>query len=123
MERIFPLQEDVIHQYCGFPVCVVMNDGTRHVGILSSCQGGRVLLNADAGGGAEAMLAKAQPKDSKKKKGGKGNKEDNHKSGQSQAQTQAYPYDPYYYGPQPYYPWGGALALDLALIAFLFLIL
>lgn len=119
MERIFPLQEDVVHQYCGLPVCVVMNDGTRHVGILSSCQGGRMLLNADAGGGAEAMLAKVQPKDSKKKKGGKAIKED-HKSGQPQAQTQAYFYDPYY---GPYYPWGGALALDLALIAFLFLIL
>lgn len=123
MERIFPLNEEVVNQFCGYPVCVVMNDGTRHVGILSSCGGGKVQLNAGAGG-TEASVTQAQPQVSKKKKGVKGKTEGAHKSsGQSAAQTQSYPYDPYYYGPQPYYPWGGALALDLALIAFLFLLL
>ncbi|CAM4380761.1 hypothetical protein L1N85_23235 [Paenibacillus alkaliterrae] len=123
MEQIYPMQEDVVNQYCGLPVCVIMNDGSRHVGILSSCKSGKLLLNAEMGGGAEAMLNKVQPQVSKKKKGGKDKKGEKHKSGQAQAETQAYPYAPYYYGPQPYYPWGGALALDIALIAFLFLLL
>lgn len=119
MEPIFPLQEDVVQRYCGLPVCVVMNDGTRHVGILSSCRGGRVLLNADPNSGTEAILNKVQPQASKKKKGGK--KADSQQS--EQAQTQSYPYDPYFYGPRPYYPWGAELVLDFALIAFLFLLL
>lgn len=119
MEPIFPLQEVVVNRYCGYPVCVIMNDGTRHVGILSACGSGKVLLNAQAGS-TEAILTQAQPKVSKKKKGGKEKTEVHDQSGKPQAQTQAYPYDPYYYG---LYPWGGALALDLALIAFLFLLL
>ncbi|WP_419871783.1 hypothetical protein [Candidatus Pristimantibacillus sp. PTI5] len=122
MEPIFPLHEEVVNRYCGYPVCVVMQDGSRHIGILSSCGGGKVLLNAEAGG-LEANVTQLQAPVSKKKKGGKGKKELPQQSVQPQAQTQAYPYDPYYYGPQPYYPWGGALALDFALIAFLFLLL
>ncbi|KRE48812.1 hypothetical protein [Paenibacillus sp. Soil522] len=122
MEPIFPLDEEVVNRYCGYPVCVVMNDGRRHVGILSSCGGGKLLLNSEAGS-VEANVTQIQPKVSKKKKGGKGKSEGAHKSGQPNAQTQSYPYDPYYYGPDPYYPWGGALALDFALVAFLFLLL
>lgn len=122
MEPIFPLHEEVVNRYCGYPVCVVMNDGRRHVGILSSCGGGKLLLNAEAGS-VEANVTQVQPKFSKKKKGGKAKTGGAHKSGQPHAQTQSYPYDPYYYGPDPYYPWGGALALDFALVAFLFLLL
>ncbi|WP_028612213.1 hypothetical protein [Paenibacillus harenae] len=121
MEPIYPLREDVIHQFCGMPVCVIMNDGTRHVGILSSCRNGKVLLNAETSGGAEAVLAKVQPQAVKKKKGAKGKKGSDLNT--EKAHTQAYLDDPYYYGPGSYYPWGGALALDLALIAFLFLLL
>lgn len=129
MEQVYPLHEEVVSRYCGLPVCVVMNDGTRHVGILSSCQNGQVCLNGDASSksGPEATLMKAQPSVSKKKKGGKGNKATEHLSGKIQAQTQqAYPYDPdgYDYGYQNNYnPWGGTLLLDFALIAFLFLLL
>ncbi|MGO4543651.1 hypothetical protein AB4Z29_02455 [Paenibacillus sp. 2TAB23] len=122
MEPIYPLHEDVVNRFCGYPVCVVMNDGSRHVGILSSCSGGKVLLNAEAGE-LEANVTQTQPTVSKKKKSGKGKKELPPKAAVPQAQTQAYPYDPYYYGPRPYYPWGGALALDFALVAFLFLLL
>lgn len=125
MEQIYPLHEEVVKRYCGYPVGVIMNDGTRHVGILSACGNGKVMLNAGPGE-AEAMLNQIQPAQkavSKKKKGGKGKQEEPHKSSKSQAQTQAYPYDPYYYGQQYYNPWGGALTLDFALIAFLFLLL
>jgi hypothetical protein len=123
MEQIYPLHEEVVNRFCGYPVGVIMKDGSRHVGILSSCGNGKLQLNAEAGG-IEASVAQEQPPVSKKKKGGKGKKEEAHKSsGKAKLQTQAYPYDPYYYGPQPYYPWGGALALDFALVAFLFLLL
>lgn len=119
MEQIYPLHEDVVQQLCGYPVCVVMRDGSRHVGILSSCNGGRLWLNGDhTHNGPEVTLTKVQPKDMKKKKDKKLNKEANHKS--EQAITQAYPYDPNY---QPYNPWGGAFFLDFALIALLFLLI
>ncbi|OME76288.1 hypothetical protein BK120_29010 [Paenibacillus sp. FSL A5-0031] len=122
MERIYPLHEEVVSRFCGYPVCVIMNDGMRHFGILSSCESGRLHLNAGSGE-TEAATANAKPQVSKNKKGGKGKKEMAHKSSSTQVQTQAYPYDPYYYGERPYYPWGEALALDLASIAFLFLLL
>jgi len=122
MERIYPLHEEVVSHFCGYPVCVIMNDGMRHFGILSACESGRLHLNAGQGG-TESALTNVEPQVSKNKKGGKGKKGPVHKSTSTQVQTQAYPYDPYYYGEQPYYPWGGALALDLASIAFLFLLL
>ncbi|WP_053374361.1 hypothetical protein [Paenibacillus sp. FJAT-27812] len=125
MEQIYPLHEEVVNRFCGYPVGVIMKDGTRHVGILSSCGSGKLQLNAEAGGmEASVTQSQAQSQVSKKKKGGKGKTEEAHQSsGKSKLQTQAYPYDPYYYGPQPYYPWGGALSLDFALVAFLFLLL
>ena len=124
MGRIYPLHEEVVNQFCGYPVGVIMNDGTRHVGILSSCGGGRLLLNGGNGGVgiSEANLTEAQTQISKKKKGVKGKMEITDKSAQKKLQTQAYPYDPYYYD-RPYNPWGEALFLDLALIAFLFLLI
>ncbi|NIK76355.1 hypothetical protein FHS15_001462 [Paenibacillus castaneae] len=126
MEQIYPLHEDVVKRYCGYPVCVIMNDGSRHVGILSSCHGGQVWLNADEASiqGHEASLTNVHSDVSKKKKGGKGNKAI-HKSSQTQAQTQAYPYAPYDngYGPQYNNGWGWPVLLDFALIAFLFLLL
>ena len=50
MEPIYPLTEEHLNQFRGQLVCVVMQDGTRHVGILSRCRGGRLVLNEDAGG-------------------------------------------------------------------------
>lgn len=122
MEPIYPLREDVVHQFCGMPVCVIMQDGTRHVGILSSCKSGKLTLNGDAAGsnGSEAAISKAEAQ-VVKKKNKKGSKPE--PTTQQSAQTQSYPYDPYYYGPERYYPWGAALAIDLALIAFLFLLI
>lgn len=117
MEQIYPLQEEVVQQFCGMPVCAIMQDGSRHVGILSYCRNGRLMLN-DEDKGPEAEMLKAEPK-LKKNKAGKKGKGKSEK--QPVVQTQAYPYDPYYYN--PYLPYGGALALDLALVAFLFLLI
>lgn len=122
MGPLYPLHEEVVKHYCGYPVCIIMNDGSRHVGILSACGSGNVMLNAGPGE-AEAMINQIQPKVSKKKKEGNSKKTEVHKSGKAQAMTQAYPYDSNYYGPQYYNPWGGPLILSLALIAFLFLLL
>ncbi len=129
MQPIYPIQEDVVSRYCGMPVCVILQDGSRYVGILSSCKDGKLCLNGDPEPGIdEAQLNKAKSAVSKKQKGGKNKKEAIHASQPAKAQTQAYPYDPYGYGGysygyNPYNPWGGAFALDLALIAFLFLLL
>jgi hypothetical protein len=134
MEPIYPLHEEVVSRYCGMPVCAVMQDGSRYIGILSSCKDGKLCLNGEPEASSdEAQLNKAKSAVSKKTKGGKNKKEAKPISQPVKAQTQAYPYDPYGYGynggygygygPQPYNPWGGALALDFALIAFLFLLL
>ncbi|MFX3632298.1 MAG: hypothetical protein ACE3L7_22270 [Candidatus Pristimantibacillus sp.] len=116
MEQIYPLNEEVIQQFCGMPVCAIMQDGSRHVGILSYCRNGRIMLN-DEGKGPEAEMLKTETKPKKNKAGkkGKGKLEK-----EPAVQTQAYPYDPYYYNPN--LPFGGALALDLAPVAYLFLI-
>ncbi|MGO4540874.1 hypothetical protein [Paenibacillus sp. 2TAB19] len=122
MEPIYPIREDVVHQFCGMPVCVIMQDGIRHVGILSSCKGGKLTLNGETGepDGNEAIVSKT-PAQTAKKKGKKGSKQE--AVTQQTVQTQAYPYDPYYYEPPRYNPWGAAFAIDLALIAFLFLLI
>lgn len=120
MNQIYPLHEENIQRFCGLPVCVVMLDGTRHIGVLSHCGSGRVTLNGEEGISytSEAEAVKAQPKKEKGKKSTK-----NKEAKQPEAQTQSYPYDPNYYGPGPFFPFGGVLGLDLALIAFLFLLI
>ncbi|MFS0723519.1 hypothetical protein [Paenibacillus sp. 1P07SE] len=129
MEPIFPLHEERINQFCGQVVCAVMKDGSRYVGVLSSCKGGRLMLNdhpSDSSGhpghahhsyGADISAAKPE-----KKKNAKNRKK---AAENTTAQTQAfYPYGPYPgYGPRPYYPFGPPLALELGLLAFLFLLL
>ncbi|WP_219838755.1 hypothetical protein [Paenibacillus sp. R14(2021)] len=136
MEQIYPLHEDTIKRYCGMAVCVVTTEGQRHVGILSRCHGGRLMLNERPNAHAQQatigdQLGKVTNLKSKKQKKGKSAADS--KSKDSAAQTQAYyPYDPYYGDPYggygygygygyPYY--GEALAFDLASIAFLFLLL
>jgi len=127
MNQIYPLVEDNIHRFCGMPVHVVMQDGSRYTGILTSCVNGKLMLNGHTGKGPEASLAKVTPKakPSKKKKNSKLQKD---LIALDAAHTQAY--TPYYneggyeagWG-EGYYPWGGALLFDLALVAFLFLLI
>ncbi|WP_181438891.1 hypothetical protein [Paenibacillus sambharensis] len=128
MQPIYPLTEERIRGFCGNLVCVVMQDGTRHVGVLSTCGGGKLTLNGDAAPVTRGQSAGTLKKSSrlsgqgtrkarKKKRSGK-------KSGS--AQTLAYPYGYGYsgYGYPGAYPYGaGAVTLDLALIALLLLVL
>ncbi|MFB9324892.1 hypothetical protein ACFFSY_02910 [Paenibacillus aurantiacus] len=136
MEPIFPLHEERINMFCGMPVCIITKEGTRHIGILSHCRGGLVTLNADQIGPA---ISSEKPTSEEKKAKGKNAKKGKKAETKAavappaKAEIQAYPFDPldpfYRYpepGPytyRPYNPFGEAFAIDLSLIAFLFLLL
>jgi len=134
MEPIYPLHEERINQFCGQVVCAVMRDGSRYVGVLSSCKGGQLMLNGDAHGGhgghsghgshqpgiSGADISAVKPA---KKKQTKASKKAAKTEGAPTAETQAfgpYGYPGYNYG---YYPFGPPIALELGLLAFLFLLL
>lgn len=127
MEPILPLSEERISQFCGNMVCVILKDGTRHVGVLSSCKNGKVTLNDHPENPtthqyespAESGPAKPAKKKSRKPKSKAGTVS----LSTEDAQTKTYgPYRPYPYG-YPFYPFGGLVAFELAAIAFLLLLL
>ncbi|WP_127533367.1 hypothetical protein [Paenibacillus kobensis] len=118
MEPIYPLNEEYISRFCGLPVCIVTHDGRRHVGILTHCRNGRVMLNGQSSG--QAYIDQHTSDSASKNKKTKSKKKEKEQPLQDElpkAQTQSY-YDGYGYN-----PWGAAFAVDLALIAFLFLLL
>lgn len=45
LEPQIPVTEDQLRQLQGLPVCIVMNDGTRHFGTITRCAKGKVVLN------------------------------------------------------------------------------
>ncbi|WP_027094692.1 hypothetical protein [Cohnella thermotolerans] len=47
LEPNVPIDEEHLLPFKGLPVCVVMNDGTRHFGLLTGCSKGKVVLNGD----------------------------------------------------------------------------
>ena len=133
MEPIYPLTEENLDQFRGQLVCVVMRDGTRHVGILGHCRGGRLVLNEDAGDGHGEVAG--QPSEAKGKRRGRersGSRKGSRKQAGEAARAAGFAGE---WGGYPEYgPWGGGcvppyalfgprLALDLALIALVFLIL
>ncbi|GGG21168.1 hypothetical protein [Paenibacillus abyssi] len=114
MQPIYPLNEKNISRHCGQLVCAVTADGSRHIGILSSCRGGQLILNDEAvddvsGGTLQMKGAKKAPRK------GKGRK-----AKPAVAQTLGYPAGPF--GPGPFFPFGSRVVLDLALLTLLFLI-
>ncbi|WP_336776859.1 hypothetical protein [Paenibacillus sp. MMO-58] len=125
MEQIYPLEEDNVSRYCGMPVYIIMKDGTRHIGMLSRCTGGKLTLNGDPNVSAADEPEDVPVKSLKKgKKNSKSKFQQQAKSSKPEqpVQTQSYPFDPYYYEPRPYYPFRDLITLDFALIAFLFLL-
>lgn len=48
MERIYPLSDEHLQHIIGMPVCAVMKNGLRYVGIAESCSGGRLVLGDPA---------------------------------------------------------------------------
>ncbi|RAP76965.1 hypothetical protein [Paenibacillus montanisoli] len=128
MQPIYPLHEDTIKQFCGMPVCAVTHDGERHIGVLTRCHGGKLMFNEREGSAlqnASSTVHQGKVTNTKTKaktKTKKGKKAVTEAKPQEAAQTQAfYPYDPYY--DDPYYGWGDAFFLDLASLAFLFLLI
>ncbi|WP_127491053.1 hypothetical protein [Paenibacillus glycanilyticus] len=126
MEQIYPLEEDIVSRYCGMPVYIIMKDGSRHIGRLSKCKGGKLTLNGDPNVSdadePEAVPDKSSSKKSKKNSKSKFQQQAKSSKPEQPVQTQSYPFDPYYYEPRPYYPFRDLITLDFALVAFLFLL-
>lgn len=126
MEPLYPLTTERIQPFCGNIVCVLMQDGTRHVGILSSCDKGRIILNDDLEGAGKLYVNQRSGSESKAAAGSKKRGRKTKKTAPT-AETSAFPFgypgQGYYPGFYPRYPFGGRRVLDLALIALLFLIL
>jgi len=133
MEPIYPLTEENLNQFCGQPVCVVMKDGTRHVGILSRCRGGRLVLNDDA---PEAYGSAAGQHEAEGKRRSRRRAGSRKNGGTSAGKAQASAFGSFgWYGPPgydgpfsggyrpPYGFFGPRILLDLALIALVLLIL
>lgn len=118
MNRIEPINQDTCGRFIGMPVCAILHDGSRHYGIISKVEGGKLILNDDPQSSVSSGI-------SKQKKGKAVTSGKSKPSGNSglNAQTSAFP-GPYAgYGPFLHpFPFGGRLALDLAAIAFLFLL-
>ena len=130
MEPIFPLTEEHLDRFRGQLVCVVMKDGTRHVGILGHCRSGKLVLN-EGEDAAHGDIAGQQSEPKGKRRGR--NRPGSRKGGKPEAQAAGFGGE--WFGPPafvegPYWPpygpygfFGPRLALDLALIALVLLIL
>lgn len=151
MFPIYPITETGVAPYGGQMVCAVMHDGTRHVGILSGCSKSKLMLNGYpsfppdslyAGGYNKKVKKQAQKPSSKKKKRNSNNKAQPSAKLNSLLKPPDEPLSPSFpydrgglsnggygsgygsgYGRYGGYGYGAALGLDLALIAFLFLLI
>lgn len=61
LESLFPPQQEQLRPLRGREVCVIMNDGARHTGILTSCGKSSLVLNGLAVNWNSAPAAKAVP--------------------------------------------------------------
>jgi len=122
MEPIFPLHEEHINRFCGMPVCIVTKEGHRHVGILTSCKDGRLALNEGHGFDEEELTTSSTKVAKSSGKRGK-NKKSSAVMETTKVDTKHFaPYPPQQFQPYPYNPWRRPFFIDLALIAFLFLL-
>lgn len=97
MELISPVTADGVQPFIGRPVCAVLHDGTHVSGVLGGCDGGALTLNPLTADGTGAVSTKSIK--GKTKQTGK-------------AATSAFGF--------PFV--ASTIALELALIAFLFAI-
>ncbi|MFK4302509.1 hypothetical protein ABH892_002613 [Paenibacillus sp. RC254] len=146
MFPIYPVNEANVAPHRGRLVCAVLHDGTRHVGILSGCGKGKLMLNGYPSSFSNSLYAgnynnkgkqEAKKISSKKKKRNSKNKANSSAKISSlikptrEPLSPSPPYDtggygnggPGYGGGYGGYGYGAGLALDLALIAFLFLLI
>ncbi|WP_256759703.1 hypothetical protein [Cohnella sp. WQ 127256] len=47
MDSLFPINEDSLRPLVGRAVYVIMNDDTRHTGVLTSCSSSSIILNGE----------------------------------------------------------------------------
>lgn len=113
MIPIHPISEDNIKRHCGLPVCAVLQDGTRHYGMLSRVDGGQLYLNEDAPVASEVAFTSDRKK--------KGKASSSKKASVSQWFGGPYGYGGFGgYGYGRPFGFGGRIALDIAAIALLF---
>jgi hypothetical protein len=125
VEPIYPLTEENLDQFRGQLVCVVMKDGTRHVGVLSRCRGGRLVLNDFDDGNYGEIAGRQADAEAKRRSRRRSGSRKRDKPAEETARASGFvgewgaPYGPY----GPYGFFGSRLLLDLALIALVLLIL
>lgn len=96
-----PIQAEYCKPLIGQPVCIVLHDGTEHIGLVSRLEGGKIILN-DTPGIDISTSKRAKKKPVKKAR-------------KNAAAVSAWGYPAFpFFGPR--------LALDLASIALLFLL-
>ncbi|OAZ46761.1 hypothetical protein [Paenibacillus polymyxa] len=151
MFPIYPVNEANVAPHGGRMVCAVMRDGTRHIGILSGCSKGKLMLNGYPSSFPDSLYAGSysnKGKQKAKKISSKMQKKNSKNKARSSAKLNSFnrppdellnPYFPYNVGAfdsngnrgygngragyRGRYGYGAGLALDLALIAFLFLLI
>lgn len=136
MHRIYPITDEACKPFWGRPVMVVMNDGTRHIGILSGIEKNQLVLNDDYDrhNSSFAKEHKTEKSGRRAKLSAKNNGKNKKKQTAGEAVVSAYgpgpelagPYGPegnwQGYGSRPFPYFGERLALDLAAVSLLFLI-
>ncbi|WP_159885608.1 hypothetical protein [Paenibacillus puerhi] len=122
MKRIYPITEEECKPHCGKPVLILMQDGTEIYGTLSRVEGGKLYLGEEEGGESAAEARATARSKAKKLSARTGKKGKARVSGaKGGLNTLAYPYGPT--PASPFFPGGGRLILDLALIALLFVLI
>lgn len=115
MRHIHPINEDTCREHFGKPVLVILRDGSEMVGVLSAYENGQIILNRQA-----AAADPAVGSSSSKRSGSNSIKSRKTRiKAKTRAKLSAFP------GPGPGFgipPFGGGIALDLSLIALLFLL-
>lgn len=116
MHLFHPIQEEYCEPFVGRYVCAVLEDGTRHIGILSGVGKGKLILNDQAG--TASFDEEEAPGNSAKKKKKKGRKSETSVL-ETNSRTPAAPYG---YGPSPFSAYGSRVAVDLSSVSLLFLL-
>lgn len=125
MERVYPLNEETLEPLRGRVVCAITKEGHHYIGVLHSCSGSRLVLNGPEDGALEEGGYPHTP--------GARLRSRRRKPGRNAARKQAKPakagtqalggYPGYTYSPYGYPGrYGPPIGLDLALLAFLFLL-
>ncbi|MDF2964186.1 MAG: hypothetical protein K0S39_5921 [Paenibacillus sp.] len=108
MKPIHPICAETCREHYGKPVLIILKDGGEVAGILTKLENGSIILNGDSTA-ATNNIKPAKKTAAVSKKG----------KNKAKVSFSPYPYPPVPYYP-PFNPYGGALILDLALIALLF---